>query len=163
MLEHLPQEGSGPLIVEAEECVHVCVLWHVCVSGWAYCWSMYCFVAKSETREAEIKGKEGSEKMETCAHAGAQRNVTVSVFVCVSEMDSLWPGRINSLPDWLRLSGNVTGEPEQDLIAIRVQRRSSRGQRAQICNPSNKHPSLQTLNRSTARFGLRAINLSESV
>lgn len=58
--------------------------------------------------------------METCALVSEQHNATVRVFVCVSEMDSLWPGRINSLPDWLRLSGNVTGEQEQDLIAIRV-------------------------------------------
>lgn len=28
--------------------------------------------------------------------------VYVCVLVCVSEMDSLWPGRINSLPDWLQ-------------------------------------------------------------
>lgn len=49
--------------------------------------------------------------------------------VCVSEMDGVWPACINSLPDWLRLSGNATGEPEQDLIAIRALARSSRGQK----------------------------------
>lgn len=34
-------------------------------------------------------------------------------------MNSLWPGCINSVPDWLQLSKVATGEPEQDLIAIR--------------------------------------------
>lgn len=64
------------------------------------------------------------------------------MFVCVSEMDSLWPERINSLPDWLQLSRNVTGEPERDLIAIRELPPSSRGQRARHCNNPSKHPSL---------------------
>lgn len=54
----------------------------------------------------------------------------LSVCVCEREMDSMWPGRINSLPDWLQLSRNVTVEPEQDLIAIRELPPSSRGQRA---------------------------------
>lgn len=43
----------------------------------------------------------------------------VCACVSVSEMNSLWPGCINSVPDWLQLSKVVTGEPEQDLIAIR--------------------------------------------
>ena len=68
--------------------------------------------------------------------------VCLCVFVCVSEMDSLWPGRINSLPDWLQLSRNVTRVPERDLIAIRELPPSSRGQRARRCNTSSKHPSL---------------------
>lgn len=66
----------------------------------------------------------------------------MSLHVCVSEMDRLWPGHINSLPDWLQLSGNVTGEPERDLIAIRELPPSSRGQRARRRNSPSKPPSL---------------------
>lgn len=40
------------------------------------------------------------------------------VCVCVSEMDRQWPGNINALSDWLRLSRNVTGTRDQDLIGI---------------------------------------------
>lgn len=56
-------------------------------------------------------------------------------------MDGVWPACINSLPDWLRLSGNVTGEPEQDLIAIRALARSSRGQKEpdSAALPANIH------------------------
>lgn len=46
--------------------------------------------------------------------------MTQHVCLCASEMDSLWPGHINSPPDWLQLSRNVTAEPERDLIAIQV-------------------------------------------
>lgn len=64
------------------------------------------------------------------------------LFVCVSEMDSPWLESINSLPDWFQLSGNVTGEPERDLIAIRELPPSSRGQRARRGSAPRKHPSL---------------------
>ena len=87
-------------------------------------------------------------------HSALSLYVCVCLFVCVSEMDSLWPGRINCLPDWLQLSGNVTVEPERDLIAIRELPPSSRGQRAGRCSARSKPPSLREH---------RAISLSGNV
>lgn len=83
------------------------------------------------------------------------------VLVWASEMDSLWPGHFNSLPDWLQLSGNVTGEPEQDLIAIGELPPSSRGQRAtstSVWTP-NRYSSGQTGSYSS----LRCSSVCESV
>lgn len=73
---------------------------------------------------------------------GIHSKTSLYVCLCVSEIDSLWPGCINSLPDWLQLSRNVIGEPERDLIAIRELPSSGRGQRARCRNNPRKHPSL---------------------
>lgn len=73
--------------------------------------------------------KETKESVSTseCTLQCACMCACVFVLMCVSEMNSLWPGRINSLPDWLQLSRNVTGELERDLIAIRELPPSSQG------------------------------------
>ena len=87
--------------------------------------------------------------------------------ICVSRMDSLWPGRINSPPDWLQVSGNVTGEPERDLIAIRELPLSSRGQRAanfHVCvNTEQLHSSTRAENCWSLRGRLTSVWQVEGV
>lgn len=78
-----------------------------------------CPEARSETREGMMKWKERTEETGARVRLGALYTVAVCVLECVREMDRVWPVCINSLPDWLRLSGNVTREPGPDLIAIR--------------------------------------------
>lgn len=107
-----------------------------------------------------MKEKQDKENKRVCLRQSALYNVLecactcACVLVCVSEMNSMWPGCINSLPDWLQLSRNVTGEPERDLIAIRELPPSSRGR-----GTANFHLCVNT-NRSVPQLRLRAIHLS---
>lgn len=115
---------------------------HVCTSRNEKNHSETESLNKSKTRGEMIKERtEGTKDACTCEQCKVSTAPCVCGGVHVSEMDSLWRGCIKSLPDWLQLSGNVTGESEQDLIAIRELPESSRGQRTRRRIAPSKHTS----------------------
>ena len=90
-----------------------------------------------------------------CFHVCVCVCVYMCVRACVCVMNGRWPVSINSLPDWLKLSGNVAGKPERDLIAIRRHPPGSRhGQKSGTRHSSQKPSiSLGALGKAPASWG----------